>query len=207
MKLVIATKNRGKAREIAELLDHFHVRLQTMDAYPEIGEIPETGTTFEENALIKARAVASMTGMTAMADDSGLEVDALDGAPGVYSARFSGPQATDASNNVLLLSRLKDVPWEARTARFVSVIAVHAPVAGGKELLARGVWHGRITMEPRGRNGFGYDPLFLDEELRLTSAEMDAAQKNARSHRGAALRMLARDWLAFVREIEEAAQG
>lgn len=207
MELVIATKNQGKAAEIAALLQHFNVQVRTMDAFPEIGEIPETGSTFEENALIKARTVARMTGMIALADDSGLEVDALGGAPGVYSARFSGPEATDETNNALLLSRLEGVPREARGARFVSVIAVHAPVSGGKELLARGTWSGRVALEPRGRNGFGYDPLFVDHELGLTAAQLEPAQKNARSHRAAALRNLAHRWPAFVREVEEAVRG
>ena len=201
MDLIIATKNRGKAAEIAALLQEFDVRVLTMDAFPEIGEIPETGETFEENALIKARAVARLTGMTALADDSGLEVDALAGAPGVYSARFSGPNATDATNNALLLSRLKGVPSEDRGARFVSVIAVHAPIMGGKELLARGTWSGRIALSPQGGNGFGYDPLFFNEELGLTSAQLEPAEKNKRSHRAAALRRLADAWPGFLREI------
>ncbi len=200
LELIIATKNKGKASEIEELLQEFDVRVLTMDAFPEIGEIPETGETFEENALIKARAVARLTGMTALADDSGLEVDALAGAPGVYSARFSGPNATDATNNALLLSRLKGVPSKDRGARFVSVIAVHAPI-GGKELLARGTWSGRIALSPQGGNGFGYDPLFFDEELGLTSAQLEPAEKNKRSHRAAALRRLADVWPDFLREI------
>lgn len=201
MELIIATKNKGKAAEIAALLQDFDVRVLTMDAFPEIGEIPETGRTFEENALIKARAVARMTGMTALADDSGLEVDALQGAPGVYSARFSGPNATDETNNALLLSRLEGVPLERRGARFVSVIAVHAPVMGGKELLARGTWSGRIGPSPQGGNGFGYDPLFIDEEIGLTSAQLEPAEKNKRSHRAAALRRLAGAWPDFIREV------
>ncbi len=201
MELIIATRNKGKAAEIEALLQKFDVRVLTMDAFPEIGEIPETGETFEENALIKARAVARLTGMTALADDSGLEVDALAGAPGVYSARFSGPDATDETNNALLLSRLAGVPREDRGARFVSVIAVHAPVMGGKELLARGTWSGRIALSPQGRNGFGYDPLFFDEELGLTSAQLEPAEKNKRSHRATALRRLAEAWPDFLRGI------
>lgn len=204
MELIIATKNKGKAAEITALLQEFDVRVLTMDAFPEIGEIPETGETFEENALIKARAVAQLTGMTALADDSGLEVDALNGAPGVYSARFSGPDATDETNNTLLLSRLEGVPVEERGARFVSVIAVHAPVMGGKELLARGTWAGRIGFSLQGGNGFGYDPLFVDEELGQTSAQMEPALKNKRSHRAAALRQLADAWPEFLRTIRDA---
>jgi XTP/dITP diphosphohydrolase len=202
LELIIATKNKGKAAEITALLQDFGVRVLTMDAFPEIGDIPETGVTFEENALIKARAVARLTGLTALADDSGLEVDALAGVPGVYSARFSGPDATDETNNALLLSRLEGVPREDRGARFVSVIAVHAPVMGGKELLARGTWSGRIVRAPQGRNGFGYDPLFFDEEIGLTSAQLEPAEKNKRSHRAAALRRLAAAWPDFIREIQ-----
>ncbi|PTN35989.1 XTP/dITP diphosphatase [Desulfonatronum sp. SC1] len=203
MDLIIATKNKGKAGEIAALLREFDVRVLTMDAFPEIGDIPETGETFEENALIKARAVARLTGMAALADDSGLEVDALAGAPGVYSARFSGPDATDATNNALLLSKLEGVPPEDRGARFVSVIAVHAPVMDGKELLARGTWSGRITLSPHGENGFGYDPLFIDEELGLTSAQLKPDEKNKRSHRAMALRRLAVAWPDFIRDIRD----
>ncbi|SDB30643.1 XTP/dITP diphosphohydrolase [Desulfonatronum thiosulfatophilum] len=201
MEIVIASRNRGKAAEIAALLGQFDVQVLTMDSFPEIGDIPETGTTFEENALIKARTVARLTGMIAMADDSGLEVEALGGAPGVYSARFSGPDATDESNNALLLAKMEGVPQKSRQARFVSVIAVHAPVQGGKELLARGSWSGQIALRPLGENGFGYDPLFLDEELGLTSAQLLPEQKNARSHRAAAMMELARFWPDFLREM------
>lgn len=203
MDLIIATRNQGKAAEIAALLQNFEVNVLTMDFFPEIGDIPETGVTFEENALIKARTVARLTGLTALADDSGLEVDALAGAPGVYSARFSGPDATDATNNALLLSRLEDVPWGKRGARFVSVIAVHAPVQGGKELLSRGTWSGRITTRAQGENGFGYDPLFHDEVAGLTAAQLESEEKNKRSHRAMALRRLAQTWPAFVGELRD----
>lgn len=200
MKIVIATQNRGKAAEISALLSNFQVHALTMEAFPYIGEIPETGTTFEQNALIKARTVADLTGMIAMADDSGLEVEALGGAPGVYSARFSGPDATDATNNALLLAELDGIPWESRQARFVSVIAVHEPLSG-RELLARGTWSGRITFSPEGANGFGYDPLFYDEELQRTAAQLEPELKNTRSHRAAALRELARSWPKFLQEV------
>lgn len=202
--LVLATKNKGKAKEILTLLQKFDVRVHTLDEFPEIGEIPETGATFAENALLKARAVAGATGMTALADDSGLEVDALDGAPGVYSARFSGPSATDERNNDKLLRSLADVPWPRRQARFVSVIAVHAPSVGGEELLTHGQWSGRIALSAKGDQGFGYDPLFLDEELGLTAAEMTPDQKNSRSHRAAALRRLAELWPDFLKKITAA---
>ncbi|WP_045218989.1 XTP/dITP diphosphatase [Desulfonatronum thioautotrophicum] len=201
MDLIIATKNRGKAAEISVLLRDFGVNVLTMDVFPEIGDIPETGDTFEENALIKARTVARLTGLTALADDSGLEVDALAGAPGVYSARFSGQDATDATNNALLLAKLEGVPWAERGARFVSVIAVHAPILGGKELLSRGTWSGRIATRPQGTNGFGYDPLFLDEDAGLTAAQLESGEKNRRSHRAMALRQLAQSWPRFMKEV------
>lgn len=202
--LVLATKNKGKAAEIAALLLSVDVRVRTLDEFPAIGDIPETGASFAENALIKARAVARATGLTALADDSGLEVAALSGAPGVYSARFSGPEATDAQNNAKLLKLMAEVPWQNRQARFVCVIAVSAPLQGGVELLAEGAWAGRIALRLAGEKGFGYDPLFLDEELGLTAAQMEPKQKNARSHRGAALCELARFWPVFLKNIATA---
>lgn len=196
--LVLATKNRGKAAEIAALLQDFKVRVHPLDEFPGIGDIPETGATFAENALIKARAVALATGLTALADDSGLEAAALQGAPGVYSARYSGAEATDAENNAKLLREMADIPWDARQARFVCAIAVHAPKAGGQELVVQGSWDGRITTVPAGEGGFGYDPLFLDEELGVTAAQLTPEQKNLRSHRAAALRKLATRWPHFL---------
>jgi XTP/dITP diphosphohydrolase len=200
--VILATRNKGKAAEIVALLEDFNVRVRTLDEFPQIGDIPETGTTFAENALIKARAVAQATGLTALADDSGLEVDALNGAPGVYSARFAGPGATDAQNNEKLLRLMQHVPWPDRRARFACVVAAHAPEeAGGLELLAEGFWVGRIVLEPAGDKGFGYDPLFLDEELNLTAAQMTPEQKNARSHRAAALRRLSALWPDLIKKI------
>lgn len=197
--VVLATRNKGKAAEIIALLDDFNVRVRTLDEFPNIGDIPETGATFTENALIKARTVAQATGLTALADDSGLEVDALNGAPGVYSARFAGPGATDAQNNAKLLRLMQNVPWPDRRARFACIVAAHAPEAGGRELLAEGFWVGRIVLEPAGDKGFGYDPLFLDEELSLTAAQMTPEQKNTRSHRAAALRRLSLLWPDFIK--------
>ncbi|HDQ39561.1 MAG TPA: XTP/dITP diphosphatase [Desulfonatronum sp.] len=201
LELVLATRNRGKAVEIASLLRDFHVQVNTLEAFPDIEEIPETGSTFAENALIKARTVARATGLISLADDSGLEVAALNGAPGVYSARFNGFGSTDEQNNAKLLRLMADVPWQDRQARFVCVIAVHAPQYGGRELVAKGSWSGRIAMTMIGTNGFGYDPLFLDEELGLTAAQMEPEQKNARSHRAAALRELEKSWPIFIKNI------
>lgn len=193
--IVLATRNKGKVAELEALLGGLGISVHGLDAYPEIGEIPETGATFEENAAIKARAVAKATGLVALADDSGLEVDALDGAPGVYSARYSGENATDAGNNAKLLEALKDVPEERRGCRFVSVIMAAAPNGAGAQ--ARGEWPGRVLSAPRGAGGFGYDPLFLDPEAGQTAAEMAPQDKNARSHRGRALRALISLWPDF----------
>lgn len=199
--IVLATRNKGKVAELEALLGGLGISVQGLDAYPQIGEIPETGTTFEENAALKARAVAQATGLVALADDSGLEVDALHGAPGVYSARYSGENASDASNNAKLLEALKDVPEEARGCRFVSVIMAAAP--NGASAQARGQWPGRVLTAPRGAAGFGYDPLFLDLETGLTAAEMAPQDKNARSHRGRALRALSTLWPEFWAKAQE----
>lgn len=193
--VVLATRNKGKIAELSALLAGFGVHVLGLGAFPGIGEIEETGTTFAENAALKARTVAQATGLLALADDSGLAVDALDGAPGVYSARYSGENATDATNNAKLLDALKDVPENARGCRFHSVVAAVAP--NGTEILAEGRWEGRVLTSPRGQGGFGYDPLFLDLELGRAAAELTPAEKNARSHRGRALRALLHDWPAF----------
>jgi XTP/dITP diphosphohydrolase len=193
--VVLATRNAGKIAELEALLAGFGLTVLGLSAFPEIGEIEETGSTFSENAGIKARTVAQATGLVALADDSGLEVDALSGAPGVYSARYSGPEATDATNNAKLLHALKDVPEDLRTCRFVSVVAAAAP--NGAEAFARGQWEGRVLTAPRGTGGFGYDPLFFDAEAGATAAEMTKETKNGRSHRGKALRALLAAWPDF----------
>jgi len=193
--LVLATRNSGKIKELEALLSGLGFSVLGLGDFPEIGEIVETGTTFAENALLKARAVALATGLVALADDSGLAVDALSGAPGVYSARFSGQGATDEKNNQKLLDALKDVPEKRRGCRFVSVVAACAP--NGAELLAEGRWEGQVLTTPRGAGGFGYDPLFLDPELGKSAAELAPAEKNARSHRGRALRALLESWPDF----------
>jgi len=185
-RIVLATRNQGKVRELQAMLAGLDIEVLGLTRFPEIGDIPETGDTFEENARIKARAVSLATGLVALADDSGLAVDALGGAPGVYSARYSGENATDAANNEKLLTAMKDVPDALRGCRFVSVVAVLAP--NGQELLFRGEWPGMLAHEPVGRNGFGYDPLFLDPEIGLSAAQMSPEQKNERSHRGRAMR-------------------
>lgn len=198
--IVLATGNAGKIRELSALLaEHYpDMRVLGLKDFPQIGEIPETGVTFEENARIKALAVARATGLVAVADDSGLAVDALHGAPGVYSARYSGEGATDEKNVVKLLDAMKDVvdPW--RGCHFACVMLAATP--GGRELVGHGAWHGRVAHAPQGEAGFGYDPVFFDEELGMTAAQMDAQVKNARSHRGLALREMLRGWPEFWKQ-------
>ena len=183
--LLVATHNQGKLKEIQAILGD-DVVLKTMTDYPDVAEVVEDGDTFEANAIKKAVEVAEATGEITLADDSGLEVDAIDGAPGVYSARFSGENATDQTNNDKLLSLLDQIPDEQRQARFRCVIAVVAP--GGEPRTATAAWEGSIVRAPRGDQGFGYDPLFFSPEHGMTSAELPRETKNRASHRGKALR-------------------
>ena len=188
-RVVLATGNAGKQRELAALLAPrgFELILQTTLG---IESAEETGDTFTANALLKARHASAAAGLPALSDDSGLEVDALDGRPGVWSARYAGPDATDAANNARLLAELSGVPVPARTARYRCVIAFVRSADDGAPLLAEGSWEGVIGTEPRGSGGFGYDPLFLPEGCACTAAELPAEQKNAISHRAAALKAL-----------------
>ena len=203
LRIVLATHNAGKVRELADPLTASGVEVLGLSAFPEIGEIEETGTTFEENALIKARAVAAITGLVSVADDSGLEVEALSGAPGVYSARYSDDwqslpgESRDARNIRKLLHELANVPDERRGCRFVTCMAAVKPQGG--EMVALGAWEGRVLQQPRGDNGFGYDPVFFDPTLGKAAAELTREQKNARSHRGNALRALLARWENFMR--------
>ena len=190
--LILATRNQGKVRELRDPLARFGFDVQSLpEDFP---EIEENGTTFEENALIKARAVAEALGVAAAADDSGLEVDALGGAPGVYSARYSDDwpavegESKDERNNRKLLAELEGVPAEKRTARFRCCMALVIP--GGEEIVVSGAWEGSIGFKRAGSNGFGYDPLFIDPELELTGAELTREAKMVRSHRGKALTKL-----------------
>lgn len=187
-KIIAATKNKGKLEEIAQLLSALPYDVISMTEAGMTDDIDETGATFEENALIKARAVWRVTGETVIADDSGLEVDHLGGAPGVYSARYAGEGATDADRNKKLLSALAGVPAEKRSARFVCATALIFP--DGRELVVRGTCEGYIADGPAGYNGFGYDPLFYVPEFGLTIAQMGAELKNSISHRGNALRKI-----------------
>lgn len=189
-RLVLATGNRGKAREIGALLaPQWEVLLQTDFG---VRPVAETGSSFAENALLKARHAAAATGLPALADDSGLEVDALDGAPGVHSARYAGEGASDAQNLQRLLEALQDVPAGRRTARFRCVLACVRTADDPQPLLAEGSWEGRIALAPRGSGGFGYDPVFEDGRSGLTAAELAPGQKNRLSHRGQALVLLQR---------------
>lgn len=183
--LVIATQNSGKLEEIRQILGS-HIPLKSLADYPGLPNIVEDGDTFEANAIVKARTVARYTGCPALADDSGLEVDALGGDPGVRSARFAGENATDEENNLKLLRLLGKTPKEKRTARFRCVIAVTTPDDAIRT--AEGQCEGRILKAPRGDGGFGYDPLFRVPALTLTFAELPPGRKNRISHRGQALR-------------------
>ena len=185
MQIVLATHNRGKMEEMAAILGHLPVELLTLDTFPEIGDIPETGNTLKENAFIKAETVHRLTGLPALADDTGLEVDALNGAPGIYSARYAGADATFDDNCQKMLKELHGIPVEKRTARFRTVIAF---INGGKKEWVEGVAEGRIIEKKRGIGGFGYDPIFYYLPLRKTFAELDSVEKNSISHRGKALR-------------------
>ena len=188
-KIILASGNQHKLKEIQSILKDFEFELVTMaDAGFGDEEIIEDGDTFEANSLIKAKAVYEKLGLASLADDSGLSVDFLDGAPGVYSARYSGEPKSDQRNNEKLLAALKDVPLDQRTARFVTVITLM--FENGDTLVARGEVEGRIGFEPSGSNGFGYDPLFEVPALGKTFAELTEDQKNAMSHRGNALIVL-----------------
>jgi XTP/dITP diphosphohydrolase len=190
-QLVLASGNAGKLRELSVILDDLGYQLHAQSEFG-VSEIAETGTTFVENAIIKARHAASVTGLAALADDSGLEVDALDGAPGVYSARFSGPAANDQSNNALLVEKLQTVPIAERSARYRAVIVLMRHAADPSPLICEGSWDGVIHLQPAGTGGFGYDPYFFLPELGCTSAELSASEKNRISHRGKALAELKR---------------
>lgn len=184
--IVLATGNPGKVKELSQLLSHHNIQIVPQSDF-NVPDVPETGTTFVENAIIKARHAAKLTGLAAIADDSGLEVDALNGEPGVYSARYAGDNATDEKNNAKLLNELKDIKADKRSARFHCVLVYLRHEHDPTPVICHGVWEGSILTEPRGEQGFGYDPLFWQESLQLSSAELDRDVKNSLSHRGKAL--------------------
>lgn len=185
-ELLIATNNAGKMRELTALLAHLPLRLRQLSEFPRIEEVEETGETFAENALLKARAYGRETNLWTLADDSGLAVDALGGAPGVLSARYAGPHATDEERNARLLAELKQTDDKGRTARFICAIALHDPAAGTTEIF-EGTCEGHIAQHPRGRHGFGYDPLFVPDGYAHTFGELPEAVKQEISHRSRAL--------------------
>lgn len=187
MKVLVATHNKGKVAEFAEMLADLRLDWLTLDEVGVTHDVEETGQTFRENAILKAQAYAAATGLLTLADDSGLEVDALDGAPGVYTARYGGPAlTTHAQRYHLLLENMRHIPWEQRTARFRCVIVL---AAGTGDILgeAQGVCEGYIAYEPAGSGGFGYDPVFYVSEKGVTMAELESAVKHTLSHRGQAL--------------------
>jgi XTP/dITP diphosphohydrolase len=199
-KIILASNNAGKIREIQALLDEHPIVAQSEF---NVIEAEETGSTFIENAIIKARNAALYSGLPAIADDSGLVVDALDGAPGVISARYAGAGSSDLDNLKKLLKELEGVPAAQRTARFICIIVFMQHARDPSPVIAQGVWEGRILTEPAGENGFGYDPVFWVPERNCTSAELTSVEKNSLSHRGQALRNL----MALIRDRENALLG
>ena len=187
--LVLASRNEKKLAEMQGLLAPLGWRLRLISEFAD-DAAEETAPSFVENALLKARHAARVSGLPALADDSGLEVDALNGAPGVHSARYAGEPSSDAANNQKLLSALAGIPDENRGARFISVLTVLRHADDPVPVIAQGEWRGRILTRPRGANGFGYDPLFLDPASGLSAAELAPAEKNARSHRAQAAQQL-----------------
>ena len=188
-ELVLASGNAGKLREMQTMLQPLAIKVQSQDAYG-VPDVPETGLTFVENAIIKARNAAQYSGLPALADDSGLEVDALKGRPGIYSARFAGPGANDADNLQKLLREMEGVADAERSARFRCVLVLMRHAEDPTPLICQGTWEGRILHQPQGENGFGYDPVFLVPDKQVSAAELSAEEKNARSHRGQAIRAL-----------------
>ncbi|BDQ37634.1 non-canonical purine NTP pyrophosphatase [Pseudodesulfovibrio nedwellii] len=193
--IVLATNNKGKIKELSSMLEPFGVQVKSLSEFPEIGDIPETGDTFLENAFIKARTVAKITGLVAVADDSGIEIDALDARPGVYSARYAGEDCDDHANNEKMLAEMKDVSDDKRTGRYRCVMAATAP--NGQEINTDGAYEIQVGHGYKGKGGFGYDVIVIDPELGCHVAELDADVKNKRSHRGNAMQKLLKLWPDF----------
>ena len=190
-QLVLASRNNGKLLELQRILTTIapHVNLVSVSQFPEIGDVEETGSTFEENALLKAETIAMKTGLAAIADDSGLCIDALNGAPGVLSARWSGVHGDDRANLEKVLREMEEIQPEMRTGKFVSVVALALP--DGRNEICRGEVHGVIRYSPIGDGGFGYDPIFQPTGYQKTMAELNADEKDRISHRGQAMRAIA----------------
>jgi XTP/dITP diphosphohydrolase len=187
--VLLATRNAGKVAELRRILAAYDVDLHGLDDYPDVPEVPETGETFIDNALLKAHAVSQATGLLAVADDSGLAVDALNQMPGILSARWSGRHGDDAANLALVLAQISDVPDERRGAAFICAAAAAMP--DGREVVVQARLEGALIRVPRGSNGFGYDPIFVPTGELRTTAEMSEEEKDAISHRGQAFRALA----------------
>ena len=188
-EVVVASTNEAKIAEIVRIMQGLDVKLLTRSDFHSWPSVAETGDSYHDNALLKAEALVAMTGKLALADDSGIEIDALGGRPGIHSARFAGLDATDDENNALLIQQLRDVPEAERTARYRCVVVLLEPA--GQQTSAEGVCEGRIVLEPRGSGGFGYDSYFIPEGYDKTMAELSPDEKHRISHRGKALRSLA----------------
>ena len=195
--MIVATRNKGKIREIREALKGLGLRIHALSDFSGIPEIEEDGKSFAENALKKARFYSKYFGKVTIADDSGLEVDGLNGSPGIYSARYAGEGASSQENNRKLLGEMEDLPISKRGARFKCILAVASP--GGREVIAEGSCKGRIGFREKGKRGFGYDPLFVLPKSKKTMAELSLVEKNRISHRGKALRKLRKRIVALMR--------
>lgn len=195
-EIIIATKNLGKAREFAELFADKNVKIQTLLDYPEIEDVEETGKTFEENAIMKAESMANLLGKLVIADDSGLIIDALNGEPGIFSARYAGEEKDDEKNIDKVLHELENVDNPNRTARFYCALAVAVP--SEQTFTVHGTCEGTILRERKGNNGFGYDPIFYVKEKGKTMAELSSEEKNKISHRANALKKLAANFDSFI---------
>ncbi len=187
-KIVLASGNKGKLKEFSEILSEFGIEVLPQSQF-NVEEVPETGTTFVENAIIKARHAAKVTGLAAIADDSGLEVDRLGGAPGIYSARYAGEDANTTDNYLKLLAALKDSPQQ-RSARFQCILVYMRHADDPTPIICQASWEGKIGFEAKGENGHGYDPIFIPEQHECTAAELSSDEKNALSHRGKAMQLL-----------------
>ena len=201
-QLLLATRNKGKIEEFHRILEEIapgEIELVGLDQFPDLADVEETGTTFEENALLKARQMSAATGLPAIADDSGLCVDALGGDPGIFSARWSGVHGDDEANLQKVLDQIKDVPDADRTAYFICVAAL--VLVDGASHCEEGRFHGQLLHHPVGENGFGYDPIFSPDGYSISSAQMSAADKDAISHRGKALRAIAPHVRKMVAEL------
>ncbi|PKR82839.1 non-canonical purine NTP pyrophosphatase [Heyndrickxia camelliae] len=187
-QVIIATKNKGKAKEFEKLFSPYDIKVRTLLDFPDVADIEETGITFEENAIIKAESISKQFHTMVISDDSGLVVDALDGRPGIYSARFAGEEKDDEANIQKLLFEMETVPQEKRTARFYCAIALAIP--GEETITVSGTCEGEILKEKRGTHGFGYDPIFLIKDKGKTMAELSSEEKNLISHRAKAIQKL-----------------